>query len=236
MTQISQQILMSAVASLCPDIMERVDESEGRIDERQLWWELSCCITSSQVPYQLALGAADAIQSSRLLLEGNTSENGMASELALILRQPLSFGNGFRKFRFPALRARQLSATHAAVIESAGSLHALVSKSDDALIVRKWFVENAPGLGPKQASMFLRNARISYDLAVLDRHVLRYMSALGISNGRNGPIASFADYRNRENALCDHAKYLGYPVGILDWAIWIVMRAASKQQMELPIQ
>ena len=155
MTLVSHQRLEFAVASLCPQIKERVDAFEKKIDERQLWWELSCCIASNQVPYQIALGAADAIQNSRLLLEGNTSENILTNELTLILRQPLCYGSGFRRYRL-SLRARQLSATRAAVVAAAGSLLELVLRFEDALVAREWFVKNAPGLGPKQASMFDR--------------------------------------------------------------------------------
>lgn len=78
--------------------------------------------------------------------------------------------------------------------------------------------------------MFLRNVGASYDLAVLDRHVLNYMAALGIGEAEAIPkgIGTLRAYRRRETDLRDHALSFGYPVGLVDWAIWIVMRVARK--------
>ena len=77
--------------------------------------------------------------------------------------------------------------------------------------------------------MFLRNVGVSYDLAILDRHVLNYMSALGIYAGSNLSIGCLTRYRQYEVVLRDHAEDLDCPVGLLDWAIWIVMRVASRK-------
>ena len=60
MTTYSAEALCRAVAAVCPDIRTRI-EAGAVSDERHLWWELSCCILSSQVPYPLAMAAADAI-------------------------------------------------------------------------------------------------------------------------------------------------------------------------------
>ncbi|GLS17013.1 hypothetical protein GCM10007874_00280 [Labrys miyagiensis] len=96
--------------------------------------------------------------------------------------------------------------------------------------MRDWLVEMAPGFGPKQASMFLRNTGVSYDLAILDRHVLDYMRLIGLRTAQSKPLTTMKRYRCDELSMCDHARALGFPVGILDWAIWIVMRVANKQE------
>ena len=76
--------------------------------------------------------------------------------------------------------------------------------------------------------MFLRNAGVSYDLAILDRHVLNYMSRLGIYSGTKHFISGLKQYKLHEDVLCEHALELDCPVGLLDWAIWIVMRVANR--------
>jgi N-glycosylase/DNA lyase len=76
--------------------------------------------------------------------------------------------------------------------------------------------------------MFLRNANGSYDLAILDRHVLRYMEAMNLGSKTNSNVTSISQYERVEMQLRKHADSLGYPVGLLDWAIWIVMRSASR--------
>ncbi len=75
--------------------------------------------------------------------------------------------------------------------------------------------------------MFLRNTGFSYDLAVLDRHVLGYMAALGIGKETGRFISGLPQYRRQEAFLKSYADRLGSPVGLLDWAIWIVMRVAQ---------
>lgn len=78
--------------------------------------------------------------------------------------------------------------------------------------------------------MFLRNCGVTYDLAILDRHVLNYMSAQGIYSGAQASISGLSQYGRHEQRLRDHAREMDCPVGLLDWAIWIVMRVANRKQ------
>jgi N-glycosylase/DNA lyase len=93
--------------------------------------------------------------------------------------------------------------------------------------IREWLVDNAPGIGPKQASMFVRNVGLSYELAILDRHVLNYMIALDITPTPIRQTSALRPYLKGETALRVHADHIGVSVGLLDWAIWIVMRVAK---------
>ncbi|MEO5329154.1 MAG: hypothetical protein H7829_13030 [Magnetococcus sp. THC-1_WYH] len=148
--------------------------------------------------------------------------------LGELLQAPLPFGERSRKYRFPDLRAKQLAEAWAVVREEGGSLARIIdAKSADSWALRKWLVSRIPGLGPKQASMFLRNVGTSYDLAVLDRHVLNYMLAIGLTSKAPHSIGGLSAYQKQEHALKRHADEFGYPVGMVDWAIWIVMRAVG---------
>lgn len=231
MNLLSAYALREAVAAICPDIESRVAARHGIADERQLWWELSCCVLSSQVPFDLATAAASRIDDVGTLwcVRSRTSDD-VRSELLGLLTEPLPFGDGWRRYRFPVARANQLAQAWSAVMDSGGALGRVMDGVGDAEKVREWLVRNIPGLGPKQASMFLRNVGASYDLAVLDRHVLNYMTALGIGEAEATPkgIGTLRAYRRRETDLRDHALSFGYPVGLVDWAIWIVMRVAGK--------
>jgi N-glycosylase/DNA lyase len=222
-------MLSNAIAAICPDIQDRLAQPCEQPVERKLWWELSSCILSSQVPYALAVAAADAIDAEGLLFAGHCSREELTTCLARVLRKPLLVGGRCRMYRFPVSRARQLAATHEEILTKAPSLSALVNRFADAAEARAWFVDHAPGIGPKQASMFLRNVGASYDLAILDRHVLSYMTVARVYTGQNYSISSLNRYRRLEDALRKHADSLNCPVGILDWAIWIVMRVASRK-------
>jgi N-glycosylase/DNA lyase len=229
MNSYAPETLSKAVAAICPDIQFQV-ENAMVLDERRMWWELSCCILSSQVPYTLAVAAADEIDKQGLLHKVMCSPKSIVAHLVEILSSPLLVEGKYRNYRFPIARAHQLAATHSAVLRKANSLNDLINSFSNAAKGRDWLVNNAPGLGPKQASMFLRNVGISYELAILDRHVLNYMTALGIYSGKTLSISGLTQYRHYEIALREHAKGLNCAVGMLDWAIWIVMRVANKNK------
>lgn len=220
--------LSRAVASICPDIRDRVSKAEIPTDERRLWWELSSCILSSQVPYPLSTAAANAIDNDGILHDKRTSASKRAKRLEELLSAPLEVDGKQRFYRFPVARARQLAAAHNMVMETRGSLGELIHDFETGTEARSWFVKHVSGIGPKQASMFLRNVGVSYDLAILDRHVLNYMTKLGMYSGDNYSISGLAQYRRYEEALIGHAQELDCPVGLLDWAIWIVMRVANR--------
>jgi N-glycosylase/DNA lyase len=80
--------------------------------------------------------------------------------------------------------------------------------------------------------MFLRNIGASYDLAIIDRHVIAYMGAIGLAPDVRACIGNLSGYGRHETLLQKHANGLGYPVGLLDWAIWIVMRVAGRVDAE----
>ncbi|EDV9641054.1 DNA lyase [Salmonella enterica subsp. enterica serovar Carno] len=223
------EILTKAVAAVCPDILARI-ENESVSDERHLWWELSCCILSSQVPYSLAIAAADAIDESGCLYSKDQHSTNVGECIYNLLSKPLNVEGKLRAYRFPKARSYQIATTHAAIFQVEGSLSSLMRKFNHAEEARTWLVAHASGIGPKQASMFLRNCGFTYDMAILDRHVLNYMSTLGIYSGSQLSVTGLAKYGKLENTLRDHASEMDCPVGLLDWAIWIVMRVANKDQ------
>jgi N-glycosylase/DNA lyase len=215
--------ITQAVCAICPDIEERIANGAAELNERCLWWELSACVLSSQVSYPLASEAASAIDVAGHLFEPDCLPD-LSDRLSGILRRPLPATG--RNYRFPSTRAQQLATTKKRVIDRFGTLSALLTKLETPVAARDWLVDYAPGLGPKQSSMFLRNSGFSYDLAILDRHVLNYMELTGLRAENSKPIATMREYRLGEESMRGHARELGFPVGILDWAIWIVMRVA----------
>lgn len=226
MTYTTPSRLQYAVAAICPEIEQRATESAPCASEPQMWWELSCCLLSSQVSYSLAAAAADALERSELLL--NTQiDSELSADIEFVLKHRIHLNGKSSVYRFYKSKAIQLAATKRAVLNAAPSLQALIAKFDDATSARNWFVLNAPGIGPKQASMFLRNVGWTYELAIIDRHVLKYMQVLGISPNERTSISALPGYKQHERSLQTHAEDLGFSVGLLDWAIWIVMRTAN---------
>lgn len=234
MTHASVHRFERAVTAICPEIQSRIATPRpDRINDRALWWELSCCILSSQVPYPVATAAADAIERSELLLSQDRATNELAAALEEVLAHRVVVGSRSVGYRFPGSRAKQLAAAYSAVHQRDATLSTLLARFADAWEARRWLVDNVPGAGPKQASMFLRNVGLTYSLAILDRHVLKYMSALGLSDHAQPFVSGLPTYLRLEQTLREHATRIGYEVGLLDWAIWIVMRADKEPNMEL---
>lgn len=218
--------LERAVVSIYSDVEERAFSVPVATEERLLWKEFSCCVLSSQVPYPLAVAAADAIDRQDILLVDASHET--ESRLISVLSTPLDVNGSARRYRFPASRGRQLAAARIAVTNHAGTLGNLLKTAQDPVSVRLWLVENTLGMGPKQASMFLRNCGVSYDLAILDRHVLEFMTRMGLCSDTQSSISRMSAYHRREDTLRSYANNLGAAVGLMDWAIWIVMRMFNK--------
>ena len=86
-----------------------------------------------------------------------------------------------------------------------------------------------PGLGPKQASMFLRNCCGAYDLAIIDRHVLAYMPDGWLRHTRPRQPVGYAAYLVDELVLRSHSRSMGYLPGLFDYAVWIVMRVLDRR-------
>ena len=80
--------------------------------------------------------------------------------------------------------------------------------------------------------MFLRNIGRSYELAILDTHVLRFLEIHSILPTAKVTLATIKQYENAEQIFTDYAREIGYPVGYLDWAIWATMRAARELYYE----
>lgn len=217
-----------AVSVVGAEIDRHMSEDVPQVwTESMLWTELACCILSSQVPYETAQAAALRLEENGILLEKGATEPELEVALAELLRHPFDIGGVSKRYRFPQARARQLAATVMEVRREGKTLPDLVESFEDVEIARGWFVTRAKGLGPKQASMFLRNVGASYDLAVLDRHLISYMVIMGLTKDPK-PMRRMVDYCRDEIVLRDHAASFGLPVGFLDWAVWIVMRVATR--------
>lgn len=227
----SAELIRQAVVGIAPEIERRIGERRlDQPDERWLWTEMSCCILSSQVPYRTALAAARQLDNDGLLYEPLCLRRELLeTRLRDLLVSPMDVDGKQQRYRFPDSRAVQIAGAWDAVRHESGTLSALLSSLGEPDSIREWLVSHVPGLGPKQASMFLRNIAASYDMAVIDRHVLRYMSITGLCGSSiPGGLSRLRAYKDVEVRLRDSAQDLGYALGVVDWAIWIVMRLVTR--------
>src|ERR1041385_3586479 len=130
--------------------------------EDTLWQELVACLLGSVVPFPVAQAFAEHLGGAGLLKRGQHRFQTQAYErdLAEELSTPIPVNNGTRfsnqRYRFPRLRASHIRRTAEAVFGSGGSLTELLENASDERLARQRLVASAVGIGPKQASLFLR--------------------------------------------------------------------------------
>ncbi len=228
MTSLQAHQVKRAVVALCPEVAGDNNPAGDLLDrnDRTLWRQFMNCLLSSQVPYELACSAAQEIDEAGVLADAPLETT--IADVHAILSRPLCVEGRWRRYRFHSTKAVQLARSWDAV-RSAGGLAFLVEGFESDHAARGWFIRNAPGLGPKQASMFLRDIGYSHDLAVLDRHTLDYMVLAGLCPAGPRYVSSLKRYLELEEGLREHARSVGHSLGHLDRAIWLVMRVWTRE-------
>lgn len=229
-TSCVRQNLDNTIRVLCPLIENRIKDrvvSDWR--EYELRKELIGCILGSQVRHEMAIAAIENMEYAGLLDDIywlGRKDKGFESRVFRVLAGQSDDLPCSGSYRFPQTRSKQLAQARNAL--SLVPLTARLANDIAPKRLRKNLIADIPGLGPKQASMFLRNIGRSYDLAILDTHVLRFMHMQDLLSLRQVRIGTVTGYERTEWTLIDYADSLGFPAGYLDWAIWATMKAARE--------
>jgi N-glycosylase/DNA lyase len=227
----TQEMLERAVIQVAAAIAESRCERWQDLSEEDLWLELAACILGSRVRYEVAQAAAIALRDAQLLPPKCLSEDGDWERQALcVLSDPLNgTASAGLKYPFPRSRARYLGLS----VSSLGcDLKSLLHRGEDAYEMRRVLARNVAGIGPKQSSLFLRNIGYTEDLAILDSHVVQFMSAVRlVTYGTATAIDSLHKYSAIEELFRVYSESIRYSVGRTDVAVWIVMRVASTNGM-----
>jgi thermostable 8-oxoguanine DNA glycosylase len=105
--------------------------------------------------------------------------------------------------------------------QAAKFLHAFGSNPIDLRnATREQLIDSILGVGPKLASLFIRNTRKGASVSVLDVHVKRWLAERGYD-----PKLPYAEL---EKAFLNEAKKLGRDPGELDLEIWEERRIKPK--------
>lgn len=216
----------------------RRSRSWTQLTEHKLWVELVACILGSQVPFELAQAAGERLEEQGLLhacMAGHSYEQ-LETQLRTALNEPLSViagrSRGSRRYRYPQLRAAHISRTAASIYGRGHSLASLLRASHDDYAARSTLVATTVGIGPKQASLFLRNIGYTDSLAILDTHVLNYLSLVGVVQRTPKTVSKLQDYSVIEGRMKEYASGLRLNLGCLDTAVWVTMRVAQKEGVE----
>ncbi len=95
----------------------------------------------------------------------------------------------------------------------------ILEKIEDAEKARDFLVKNVKGYGLKEASHFLRNTGFSFELAILDRHILKNLKREGVID----ELPSFlpkSKYLEIEEKFRKFSDIIGIPLQNLDLFFW----------------
>jgi len=92
-------------------------------------------------------------------------------------------------------------------------------REESAHDIREWLVKNVKGLGYKEASHFLRNIGLGFDLVILDRHIMKNLMKYGVID-EIPECLSRKCYLSLEEKMKDFSKQVDIPVADLDLLFW----------------
>jgi N-glycosylase/DNA lyase len=110
-----------------------------------------------------------------------------------------------------------------------GTIHSLLREGLGMRAVRRRLSAEVAGLGPKQASLFLRNVGYAINIAVLDGHVLTYMKWIGLTPLSLKTVRTVSQYEILEEAFIKHSFSAGFRPDLYDMAVWLVTRTAKRE-------
>jgi N-glycosylase/DNA lyase len=217
------------VADLVRHLLSEVERDRSvapcfqrRSDARELWRSLLFAILSSQVRVSTATKAADYILSDIPFFGCNdVTRTEVYRRTLQILRS-----EGIRH-RFPNAKANQIADSWFAFGQLSKNLYAYLDSFSSEKNARAAVSKLFPGLGIKQASMFLRDIGYSDRLCVIDTHILWYCSRLA---GRKLSTLTPKRYEELEEYLLGESTRLNVPPNTLDTVIWTAVRTFKAAQ------
>lgn len=197
--------------------------------ETDLWRELVACILGSRVRFEVAHAAVERLDKLGLFSKPHTLSCFQQYELQVmeaLLWRGVAGTN--RAYPFSRVRAKQVREAAERLYGCGVTLHSMLGGSRDVRDVRCRLIREISGLGPKQASLFLRNIGFTAHVAVLDTHVLAYMHLIGLTESTVKYISALPKYEVLERAFIEYAYSLGYDPDYFDLAVWVVMRLVKE--------
>ena len=225
-----------AVRAVCSALDDNVTPgSWERLGEPALWRELVAGILGSRAPYEVALRAVEALEQDGLL-DGKAWLSRLSCYQRRLEATLSGDGDGAQterralRYPYPRQRAARIRGSVAEIYGKRQSIRGLLRKADGPHAARRELAERIPGIGPKQASMFLRNVGYPGEFAVLDAHVLTYMQWNALLPEAEPRVQTIREYEHVESVFLDHVHGLGACPGKFDVAVWVVMRVAKREQ------
>ncbi|MFA0889228.1 MAG: hypothetical protein ACC613_09095 [Synergistales bacterium] len=232
-TQIPLPAINNAIREVCSALEERYHQPHfwTNMTEDELWRELVACILGSRVRFEVAHSAVERMERGRLFCEHRRASRFQQYErdVLVALYKKDSPDEPYR-YPFSRVRANQIRRAAEKFYGNSYTLRSFLENSHSIQDARRRLVLDVPGLGPKQTSLFLRNIGYAAHVAILDVHVLTYMSWVGLTETPIKVVPTVRKYEALEEAFIKHAYSFGYTPDRFDLAVWVVVRVAKEEQ------
>jgi N-glycosylase/DNA lyase len=209
------------VSALSADMHSSCLDAPSFIKEcrpEEIWRQKVFCVLSSQFNAQRAAVISDKIVRSVRFFESPPLHK-IEDECFQFLS---SSGIGYR---FPKMRARQISLCWFPFFQIKDDYQEYARSFGSEEAARDHITETFPGIGLKQASMFLRNIGASKNLSVIDIHVLYY---LRYCHRWEVEQLTPKRYHQAEDILREDAFRYGLDLNAFDIVVWSAVRALKK--------
>lgn len=179
-------------------------EKVGKGRFKVLFPELVYCLLTPQSRARNCDAAVNELQKKGLLFNGDVEE----------------IAEAISGVRFRNTKAQRIvGARDLFVGQGAYDLEMILQKGTKPRVLREWFVTNVKGLGYKEASHFLRNIGVGFDLAILDRHILKNLWEYGVMKEIPQSLTK-KKYLDTEKKMRRFSKEIGIEMGSLDLLFW----------------
>lgn len=170
-----------------------------------------CLLGGYGIKYEVNAAAFDRLQAARVFDLNVVVEE---AEILALLKAPLRVNDRDVRYRFPNQRARRLACMRDRLrkvsltgCDAHGMRHAL-------LVIE--------GIGPKTASWIVRNVLGSDDVAIIDIHILRACTSMGVFPS---DIRLPRDYEPLERRFIAFSNAIDVRPSVLDAVMWSEMRS-----------
>ncbi len=221
-----------AVNDMCKQVENYITVTHWEeMDEKSILRELIICILGSGVRYELAAAYAEEISS---IIKFNTKHchNNLEDKFLSILSSPSICkieNKQYKKYRYPARGSRHISRSINNIRDKHNSIKNLLKNRLDSKELRKEIIDLCPGIGPKQGSHFLKNIGYTEDVAVLDRHIVRYLEASEKKTIHKESLSRLDHYELLEKRFQKATEKFSHSPSIVDQAMWFIMRGIGNE-------
>ena len=193
---------------------EKKDEIRDKLDilsgvwnekEERIFAELCFCLLTPQSKAEKCLEAITSLEKTGILFKGD--ENEIKSYLTGV--------------RFKNKKARYIIKTRDYFFNGRKANFKEKIDPRDVNGSREFLVENIIGIGYKEASHFLRNIGLGYQLAILDRHILNNLNEYRVINEDLDKLnLTRKKYLEIEEKMRGFSNKINIPMAELDLLFW----------------